>query len=71
MQIVKATEQCRNEIINLLKTNNLPVEDLPDALKDFYAAVDEEKIVGLIGMEQYSHFGLLQWWFILFIGTGK
>ncbi len=60
MQIVKATEQSRNEIINLLKTNNLPVEDLPDTLKDFYAAVDDEKIVGLIGMEQYSHFGLLR-----------
>lgn len=60
MQIVKATEQHRKEIIDLLRTNHLPAEDLPDALNDFYAAVDEGKVVGLIGMERYSPFGLLR-----------
>lgn len=60
MQIVKATERSRNEIINLLRTNELPAEDLPGTLNDFYAAVEEGKIVGLIGMERYSDFGLLR-----------
>jgi len=60
MQIIKVTEHSRNEIINLLRTNNLPSEDLPDALNEFYAALDEGKLIGLVGMERYSRFGLLR-----------
>jgi amino-acid N-acetyltransferase len=60
MRIIKATEQSRNEIINLLKSNNLPAGDLPEVLDEFYTALDGQKIVGLIGMERYSHYGLLR-----------
>ena len=60
MQIVNATEQSRNELIDLLKSNNLPADDLPASLADFYSAVDEGKIVGLIGMERYGRYGLLR-----------
>ena len=60
MQTVKATGQSRNEVINLLKSQNLPSEDLPDVLTDFYAAVNAEKLIGLIGMERYGNFGLLR-----------
>ncbi len=60
MQTVKAPEECRNEIIHLLQSNNLPWEDLPSSLNDFYAVIDEGKIVGLIGMERYAHYGLLR-----------
>lgn len=60
MRIIKATEQSRNEIINLLKSNNLPAEDLPKELDEFYTAMDGQRIVGLIGMERYSHYGLLR-----------
>jgi amino-acid N-acetyltransferase len=60
MRIIKATEQSRNEIINLLKSNNLPAGDLPKELDEFYTAMDGQRIVGLIGMERYSHYGLLR-----------
>ena len=60
MRIIKATEQSRNEMINLLKSNNLPAGDLPEELDEFYTAMDGQRIVGLIGMERYSHYGLLR-----------
>ena len=60
MQIVKATGQSRDEMINLLQSNNLPTEDLPSSLDEFYAAIDEGRVVGLIGMERYTHYGLLR-----------
>ena len=60
MHIVKATEQSRNEIVSLLKSQDLPTEDLPNALTDFYVAVDADELTGLIGMERYGHYGLLR-----------
>ena len=60
MQILKATEQSRNEIESLLRSQNLPAEDLPDLLSDFYTAIDEGKVIALIGMERYGHYGLLR-----------
>ena len=60
MQIVKATEQSRDEIKSLLQSQNLPTEDLPNVLADFYAAVDAGELIGLIGMERYDHYGLLR-----------
>ena len=60
MQTVKATEQSRNEIVNLLRSQNLPSEDLPDVLTDFYAVISDRQLIGLIGMERYGHFGLLR-----------
>ncbi|HJW15509.1 MAG TPA: arsenic resistance N-acetyltransferase ArsN2 [Flavisolibacter sp.] len=60
MQIVKAKEQSRNEIKSLLQSQNLPAEDLPNVLADFYTAVDAGELIGLIGMERYGHYGLLR-----------
>lgn len=60
MQTVKATQQSRNEAINLLRSQNLPSEDLPNVLSDFYAAIDAQQLIGLIGMERYGNFGLLR-----------
>lgn len=60
MQIVKATQQTRDEIKSLLRSQNLPSEDLPDILTDFYAAVDGAKMIGLIGMERYGAYALLR-----------
>jgi amino-acid N-acetyltransferase len=60
MQIVKATEQSRDEIKSLLQSQNLPAEDLPNVLADFFAAVDGGELIGLIGMERYGHYGLLR-----------
>jgi len=60
MQITKATEQSRKEITDLLQSQKLPTEDLPISLTDFYAAVEEGKLIGLIGMERYGNYGLLR-----------
>lgn len=60
MQIVKATEQSRVEIICLLQSQNLPSQDLPADLSDFYVALEEEKVIGLIGLERYDQYGLLR-----------
>jgi amino-acid N-acetyltransferase len=60
MIIVKATDQRRDQIINLLQSQKLPSEDLPLLLNDFYIALEEDKLIGVIGMERYSHYGLLR-----------
>jgi amino-acid N-acetyltransferase len=60
MQIVHATEQSRDEMAALLQSQNLPAEDLPKTLSDFYTAIDEEKVIALIGMERYHNYGLLR-----------
>lgn len=60
MQIEKATEANRNELIALLRSNNLPTEDLPPSLNDFFIVKEDDKVIGAIGMERYSHYGLLR-----------
>ena len=60
MNIVKATDQRRDGILNLLQSQKLPSEDLPFFLNDFYIALEEDKLIGVIGMERYSHYGLLR-----------
>lgn len=60
MIITKAKETNRIAIVNLLKSNNLPMEDLPAVLDFFYVAVEEDQLVGLIGMELYSSYALLR-----------
>ena len=60
MQIVKATEQSRDEITSLLQSQNLPADDLPNLLTDFYIALDAGELTGIIGMERYGHYGLLR-----------
>ena len=60
MQIVKATQQNRDKIKSLLQSQNLPSQDLPDLLTDFYVAVDAGELIGLIGMERYGTYALLR-----------
>jgi len=60
MQITKATAQSRNEITDLLQSQQLPTDDLPSVLTDFYTVVDNGKVVGLIGMKRYNSYGLLR-----------
>lgn len=60
MQVANAMEQHRYEIISLLQANKLPSEDLPGSLSDFYIVVDDDKVIGLIGMERYGQSGLLR-----------
>lgn len=60
MHILEASASQRNAIVQLLQSQNLPTEDLPPTLQDFYVAVEDDKVVGLIGMERYGAFGLLR-----------
>jgi amino-acid N-acetyltransferase len=47
-------------MIALLQSQQLPVEDLPSLLSDFFVAQKDGKLIGLIGMEQYGEYGLLR-----------
>ena len=60
MRIVNAGNERRNEIISLLQSQNLPTGDLPASLSSFYIALEDDKIIGVIGMERYGQYGLLR-----------
>jgi amino-acid N-acetyltransferase len=60
MHITEASPPMRTEIIALLQSQQLPVEDLPSQLSDFFVAQEDGKMIGLIGMEQYGEYGLLR-----------
>ncbi len=50
----------RSKIIELLNTANLPVGDLPASLENFFVAIDNDNIIGAIGLEVYGKYGLLR-----------
>ena len=58
--ITKATINQRQSIIQLLQAGKLPVNDLPLSLDHFLVAVDNDKVIGTIGLELYSDCGLLR-----------
>lgn len=60
MNIYLAIPEMRNDIIDLLQSQQLPVADLPLILTDFFVVKDAGNIVGVIGMERYGAFGLLR-----------
>lgn len=60
MQVIQATLKHRAAIIELLKAENLPVKDLPAELDHFFVAIQNGQIIGAIGLEVYSPYGLLR-----------
>ncbi len=60
IEIIKADNNLRQQVINLLESEKLPVEDLPASLDNFLIAVDDDAAVGAIGMEQYDNYALLR-----------
>ncbi|WP_276482293.1 arsenic resistance N-acetyltransferase ArsN2 [Paraflavitalea pollutisoli] len=60
MRIANASQEIRPWIVSLLLGENLPVDDLPVLLDNFFVAMDEEVPVGFIGMETYGQYGLLR-----------
>jgi amino-acid N-acetyltransferase len=58
--IQKADKQDFNAICQLLAANNLPTTDLNPLLENFFIAVDENEITGVIGMDKYGDDGLLR-----------
>jgi amino-acid N-acetyltransferase len=60
IEIIKADDKFRQSIVSLLQTEKLPVEDLPSPLDNFFIAVEDNNVIGVIGLEQYDKCGLLR-----------
>lgn len=58
--ITKANKKQREHIIALLQSETLPVEDMSVELNNFFVALDDDNVIGAIGLEQYEHYGLLR-----------
>ena len=58
--ITKASDNHRPMVIALLLAETLPVEDLPASLDNFFVALNEDKVIGAIGLEQYGNYALLR-----------
>ncbi|MEP7253548.1 MAG: arsenic resistance N-acetyltransferase ArsN2 [Ginsengibacter sp.] len=58
--IRSAANEDRQSIITLLKEEKLPVEDLPASLANFLVASENDKIIGVIGLEKYRSLALLR-----------
>ncbi|NWK67115.1 MAG: hypothetical protein HYI21_13895, partial [Sediminibacterium sp. Gen4] len=57
MEIIKATIDYRNAVLDLLATEKLPFKDISACLEDFLLAIDGDKMVGVVGMERYGTYG--------------
>lgn len=59
MEIITASNH-RAGIEALLAENKLPVNDLPESLENFFAAINNNELIGVIGLEIYGRYGLLR-----------
>jgi len=59
MQIENA-DNYRKGILELLEAENLPVADLPLTLENFLIALQNEELIGVVGVEIYGDYGLLR-----------
>jgi amino-acid N-acetyltransferase len=57
---IKPAELYRDNVIELLSTEKLPVDDLPGMLNNFFVAIDNAQISGVAGLEIYGNYGLLR-----------
>lgn len=60
MKIIQANQTHRSTIIELLKTEKLPVDDLPGNFDHFFVAIIDYAVVGAIGLEHYPPLALLR-----------
>lgn len=60
MIIQEATTAHRGPIVDLLRSNQLPSEDLDQAKHQFWVALQQNDVVGAIGLELYGQYGLLR-----------
>jgi len=60
IQIQKATTDQFDSVCQLLATENLPTVDINPLLENFFVAIDNNAISGVIGMDKYGQAGLLR-----------
>ncbi|MGB4771379.1 MAG: arsenic resistance N-acetyltransferase ArsN2 [Chitinophagaceae bacterium] len=60
MIIQEATATHRGPILELLVENKLPSDDIGVTLEHFWVALENEQVIGAIGLEIYSKYGLLR-----------
>jgi amino-acid N-acetyltransferase len=60
ISIQKATGKDFAAIGRLLTDNNLPVADLNPLLDNFFTALEDNQIIGVMGMDRYGKAGLLR-----------
>lgn len=58
--IINQAKNYREDIITLLSSEKLPAGDLPATLENFLMAVQDDELIGVIGLEIYSNYGLLR-----------
>jgi len=57
---IKPAELYRDEVIELLAAQQLPTVDLPGLLNNFFVAIDNNTIAGVVGLEIYGNYCLLR-----------
>lgn len=57
---ITGAKNYRDDVVALLSTEKLPVEDLPLTLENFLVARDSNEVIGAIGLEIYGDSGLLR-----------
>lgn len=60
MIIQGATTAHRGPLLELLAANKLPSDDIGVTLDHFWVALENEQVVGAIGLEMYGQYGLLR-----------
>lgn len=58
--IIDNAQNYKEEVLILLAAEKLPVIDLPKNLDNFLAAIENNQLIGVAGMEIYGSYGLLR-----------
>lgn len=60
IRIIRAGNEQRLVVTTLLQSEKLPADDLPSSLDNFFIAVEDDTVIGAIGLERYGNYGLLR-----------
>jgi len=60
IQIENARPEDKRAVIELLQRGNLPINDLPVNLPNFFVAKEQDTYVGVAGLERFGSVGLLR-----------
>jgi amino-acid N-acetyltransferase len=57
---IKDAINYRESVVNLLKAERLPADDMPAQLDNFLVAIQHDEVIGTAGLETYGNYGLLR-----------